>query len=151
MASKYKFSAEQIQTFKEAFALFDKDGDGQITATELGIIMQSLGHKHTQADLERMIAEADTDGNGTVEFKEFMDMMGKVMSLADPDEVIKETFQVFDKEGKGYIAAEELKRVMSTLGENVTDEELDEMIREADVNGDRKVDFNEFVTMMKTT
>ncbi|CAL1547851.1 unnamed protein product [Lymnaea stagnalis] len=151
MAHKFKFTEDQVNSFREAFELFDKDGDGQITAVELGIIMNSLGQNHTQADLERMIAEADTDGNGTVEFKEFMDMMAKVMYISDPEEDIKETFRVFDKDGNGYIEADELRRVMTNLGEKLTDEEVDEMIREADVNGDRRVDYNEFARMMKST
>jgi len=57
---------------------------------------------------------------------------------------------VFDKDGNGKISKEELKLVMKNLGENLTDEEINEMIREADDDGDGHVDFDEFVKMMQT-
>ena len=58
------------------------------------------------------------------------------------------TFRVFDKDGNGYISVAELRHVMTNLGEKLTDEEVDEMIREADIDGDGQVNYEEFVTMM---
>ena len=57
-------------------------------------------------------------------------------------------FRVFDRDGDGYISAEELSQVMLTLGESLTQDEIDEMIREADLDGDGKVGYDEFATMM---
>ena len=59
-----------------------------------------------------------------------------------------EFFSVFDKDGNGYISAAELRHVMTNLGEKLTDEEVDEMIREADIDGDGQVNYEEFVAMM---
>jgi len=66
---------EQIAEIKEAFSLFDKDGDGTITSKELGTVMCSLGQKPTDAELVDMINEVDANGNGTIEFPEFLTMM----------------------------------------------------------------------------
>lgn len=56
--------------------------------------------------------------------------------------------QVFDKDGNGFISAQELRHIMTNLGEKLTDEEVDEMIREADVDGDGQINYDEFVDMM---
>lgn len=141
---------EQIAEFKEAFSLFDQDGDGTITAVELGTIMQSLGQNPTQAELQDMINEVDADGNGSIDFPEFLTMMAKKMKDIDSVHEIKEAFRVFDKEGKGYISAAELRNVMTNLGEKLTDEEVDEMIREADIDGDGQINYEEFVQIMTT-
>uniref|UniRef100_A0A9L0KKN2 EF-hand calcium-binding domain-containing protein 11 n=2 Tax=Amniota TaxID=32524 RepID=A0A9L0KKN2_EQUAS len=134
--------------FKEAFSLFDKDGDGTITTKELGTVMRSLGQNPTEAELQDMINEVDADGNGTIDFPEFLTMMARKMKDTDSEEEIREAFRVFDKDGNGYISAAELRHVMTNLGEKLTDEEVDEMIREADIDGDGQVNYEEFVQMM---
>ncbi|EFC50789.1 flagellar calmodulin [Naegleria gruberi] len=146
--SNNELTEEQIAEFKEAFSLFDKDGDGTITTSELGTVMRSLGQNPTEAELHDMINEVDADGNGTIDFTEFLTMMAKKMKDTDNEEEIKEAFKVFDKDGNGFISAQELRHVMCNLGEKLTDEEVDEMIREADIDGDNQINYTEFVKMM---
>ncbi|KAI4577178.1 hypothetical protein MJG53_004983 [Ovis ammon polii x Ovis aries] len=138
-----QLTEEQIAEFKEAFSLFDKDGDGTITTKELGTVMRSLGQNPTEAELQDMINEVDADGNGTIDFPEFLTMMARKMKDTDSEEEIREAFRVFDKDGNGYISAAELRHVMTNLGEKLTDEEVDEMIREADIDGDGQVNYEE--------
>uniref|UniRef100_A0A8I5U8H9 Calmodulin 3 n=1 Tax=Pongo abelii TaxID=9601 RepID=A0A8I5U8H9_PONAB len=148
LAMADQLTEEQIAEFKEAFSLFDKDGDGTITTKELGTVMRSLGQNPTEAELQDMINEVDADGNGTIDFPEFLTMMARKMKDTDSEEEIREAFRVFDKDGNGYISAAELRHVMTNLGEKLTDEEVDEMIREADIDGDGQVNYEEFVQMM---
>ncbi|KAK3093733.1 hypothetical protein FSP39_019382 [Pinctada imbricata] len=129
------------EEFKEAFSLFDKDGDGNVTTKELGTVMRSLGQNPTEAELQDMINEMDTDGNGTVDFPEFLTLMARKLSDADSVEDLIEAFRVFDKDGNGEISAAELRHVMKSLGENLTDDEVDEMIREADVDGNGQINY----------
>merc|ERR1711993_116114 len=143
-----QLTEEQIAEFREAFSLFDKDGDGTITTRELGTVMRSLGQNPTEAELQDMINEVDADGNGTIDFPEFLTMMARKMKDTDTEEEIKEAFRVFDKDGNGYISAAELNHVMTNLGEKLTAEEIDEMVREADIDGDGQVNYEEFVKMM---
>ena len=84
----------------------------------------------------------DTDGNGTIDFPEFLAMMTNRLKDNYTDEEIREAFRVFDKDGNGFISAAELRHVMTNLGEKLTDEEIEDMIREADIDGDGQVDFD---------
>ena len=70
------------------------------------------------------------------------------MKDQDTEDDIIEAFRVFDKDGNGTISAAELRHVMTNLGEKLTDEEGDEMIREADVNGDGIIDYKEFTKII---
>merc|ERR1711924_17234 len=85
-----QLTEEQIAEFKEAFSLFDKDGDGTITTKELGTVMRSLGQNPTEAELQGMINEVDVDGSGTIDFPEFLNLMAKKMKDTDSEEEIKE-------------------------------------------------------------
>ncbi|XP_059439246.1 calmodulin-like protein 8 [Corylus avellana] len=139
---------EQIAEFQEAFCLLDKDGDGCITIEELATAIKSLNQNPTEEELRSMIKEVDADGNGTIEFGEFLNLMARKMKESDAEKELKEAFKVFDKDQDGYISPNELRHVMINLGERLTDEEVDQMIREADLDGDGLVNYEEFVRMM---
>ena len=89
-------------------------------------------------------------GNGTIDFPEFLTMMARKMKDTDSEEEIREAFRVFDKDGNGFISAAELRHVMTNLGEKLTDEEVDEMIREADIDGDGQVNYEGIYLHHKT-
>ena len=80
-------------------------------------------------------------GNGTIDFPEFLTMMARKMKDTDSEEELRESFRVFDKDGNGYISAAELRHVMTNLGEKLTDDEVDEMMKEADTNGDGQISY----------
>ena len=128
----------------------DKDGDGTITTKELGTVMRSLGQSPTEAELADMVNEIDANGDGTVDFPEFLTMMSRKINDVESEEEILETFKVFDKDGNGYISAAELRHIMTNIGEKLSDEEVDEMIREADIDGDGQINYVEFVKLMMT-
>uniref|UniRef100_A0A646QDE0 Calglandulin n=1 Tax=Hemiscolopendra marginata TaxID=943146 RepID=A0A646QDE0_9MYRI len=146
--AEYGLTDEQVAEFKEAFMLFDKDEDGTITSSELGVVMRSLGQRPSETELRDMVNEVDIDGNGTIEFNEFLQMMSKKMKDSDSEEELREAFRVFDKNGDGFISASELRHVMTNLGEKLTDEEVDDMIKEADMDGDGLVNYEEFVSIL---
>lgn len=80
-------------------------------------------------------------GSGTIDFGEFLAMMSKKYSEEDLESDIREAFRIFDKDGNGSISASELRHVMTNLGEKLTDEEVEEMLREADIDGDGQINY----------
>ena len=118
---------------------------GTITTKELGVVMRSLGQTPTEAELQEMIKEVDANKDGTIDFKEFLTLMSRKTRDADSQDELREAFKVFDKDGNGYISAAELRHVMTSLGEKLTDAEVDAMMKEADADGDGQVDYEEFV------
>ncbi|OEU22277.1 calmodulin [Fragilariopsis cylindrus CCMP1102] len=146
MADQY--TEEQIAEFKEAFSIFDRDGDGTIDSEELGTVMRSLGNQPTEEEVEDMIREADTDGNGTIDFMEFIEMMPRQERDDNAEEEMIEAFRIFDTDGDGSITADELRQIFNNLGEKLTDEEISDMIKEADTDGDGEINYQEFVRMM---
>ncbi|KAF8657585.1 hypothetical protein AX16_002168, partial [Volvariella volvacea WC 439] len=143
-----QLTEEQISEFKEAFSLFDKDGDGSITFKELGTVMRSLGQNPTEAELQDMVKEVEAKGRTQVDFPEFLTLMARKMRDTDSEEEILEAFKVFDKGNTGFISATELRHVMTNLGEKLTDAEVDEMLREAGTDDNGEISYADFVKMM---
>ncbi len=142
-------SDEKIAELKAAYEFFDKDRDGKIATKELGSIMRNLGQNPTDSELKRIIAEVDSDGNGTIDFKEFLGLMVNKMNDTDTEEELLEAFKIFDRDNKGYITALELRLVMNNLGEVLSPYEIDELVKEADIDGDGHIDYDEFLKMME--
>jgi len=126
------------------------DGDGTITAKELDTVLRSLGQNLTEAELQDMINEVDTDGSGTIDFPEFVTMMTRQAQEADAEAEIREAFMMFDKDGDGYISLEEFQQVVISLGERLSDTDVKDMIRKADTDGDGQISYEEFVEMMQS-
>ncbi|QBM88212.1 Ca2+-binding protein, EF-hand superfamily [Metschnikowia aff. pulcherrima] len=143
-----KLSEEQIAEFKEAFSLFDKDSDGKITTKELGTVMRSLGQNPSESELTDMINEVDTNSDGLIDFPEFLTMMARKMKDTDSEAEIAEAFKVFDRNGDGKISAAELRHVLTSIGEKLSDADVDQMIREADTNNDGEIDIQEFTQLL---
>ncbi|VAI30019.1 unnamed protein product [Triticum turgidum subsp. durum] len=127
-----ELTKEQIQEFREAFSLFDKDGDGTITTKELGTVMRSLGQHPTEEEL-----------------KDFLGLVARQMrGDAEAEEELHEAFRVFDKDNNGFISLDELRTVMKNLGEKLSEDELNEMLQEADADGDGQINYKEFAKVM---
>jgi calmodulin len=138
----------KLKEYREAFENFDKDHSGTISFKELGSMMKSLGQNPSDQELRDIISEVDLDGNGYIDFNEFVMIMHKRSKENDPEEDVISAFRVFDKDGNGTISTKELRHIMTTIGDKLTDEEVNQMIEEADVDGDGIINYEEFVRMM---
>ena len=111
-------------------------------------VLQDIINHLSCSDVRVFVFQIDADNSGSIDFPEFLTMMARKMKDTDSEEEILEAFKVFDKDGNGFISAAELRHIMTNLGEKLTDEEVDEMIREADIDGDGQINYEEFVKMM---
>jgi len=144
-----ELSEDQIEELKVMFNLFDQDGNQTITIKELGLCMRALGQNITQGELAAIIAEIDADGNGIIEFPEFVDLMSRrPWGIQGSEAELKEAFSSFDKTGEGYVSAAEVRRMLTTMGEALTDEELDQMMLQIPKDGDGMIPYAECVRMM---
>lgn len=141
---KKVMTEEEVAKLWEAFKVFDADGSGGISASELGEVMRSLGQSPSKTELRDKIKEVDVDLSGTIDFEEFKTLM--VSTQGDRKSRLKLAFSVFDEDGTGQISTKELHNVMSQFG--LTDEELDQMIKEVDSDGDASIDFEEFMKLV---
>nr|XP_027798759.1 centrin-1 [Marmota flaviventris] len=148
---KPELTEDQKQEVREAFDLFDADGSGTIDVKELKVAMRALGFEPRKEELKKMISEVDREGTGKISFNDFLAVMTQKMSEKDTKEEIMKAFRLFDDDETGKISFKNLKRVAAELGENLTDEELQEMIDEADRDGDGEVNEEEFLKIMKKT
>ena len=143
-----ELSAELKAEYKQTFDMFDTDQSGRISSAELGKVMEQLGQAANEADLHAMVSDVDTDGDGEINFEEFLMMMARKENT-DNDE-IRAAFAIFDKNQDGFISRTELRTVMESLGEEqLTEEDIDTMMKGADQNGDGQVSFEEFAAMMR--
>lgn len=148
---KFELTEEQRNDIKQAFDLFDTSGTGVIDIKELKVAIRAVGFEPKKEEIKKMIADIDKDGKGKVDFSDFLSLMTVKMAEKDSKEEIMKAFRLFDDDNTGTISFKNLKRVAKELGENLTDEEIQEMISEADRDGDGEVNQDEFLRIMKKT
>ncbi|KAK1262544.1 putative calcium-binding protein CML7 [Acorus gramineus] len=142
-----ELSDDQVASMREAFSLFDTDGDGRIAASELGILMRSLGGNPTQAQLKQIVAEEGL--TSPFDFPRFLDLMRKHMKLTEPfDRQLRDAFRVLDKDSTGSVSVSDLRHVLTSIGEKLEPSEFDEWIREVDVGPDGTIKYEEFIVRM---
>jgi len=149
-AKDVKQSAAMTQAeMEEAFNLFDRLGSGKLKTTTLDTLVRACGLTPSDAQIGGMKKEVDTEDTGEFDFPQLLALVQehKEDAVKTPDEVL-EAFRVFDKDGKGVISVEDLKSHMSNLGERLQENEVVDLIKDADPNGTGLVNYEEFVKKM---
>jgi len=139
---------EKSREVKEAFDMFDRDKDGKINNNELNNVMKALGYNLTEKEVSEIMGENDNDNDGKLKFEEVLYLVNNRSKEIDTEDELIEAFRLFDKEGKGYIGTEEIKHLLLMLGESMTNEEIEEIITQADLDGDGKVSYQDFAKLM---
>jgi len=144
----FQLTDDQVADFRDAFKKFDAAGEGEIPTSELGTVMKMLGHKLNDEELEECIKMVDSDGGGSVDIDEFMELMRTKTKEAQDEVEVKEAFRVLDKEGKGEIHTDVITEILRMLDDTLTEDDLRDLISEIDSDGSGWVDYDEFKALM---
>jgi len=146
-----ELTEEQKQEIKEAFDLFDTEGRNEIDAKELKVAMRALGFEPKKEEVRKILQDIDKNGEGVIRYDDFAEIMTVKMLERDPVEEMKKAFLLICEDGHDKITLKSLRKTAEELGENMTKEELQEMIEEADRDGDGEIGEEDFIKIMKKT
>ncbi|KAM4677396.1 calmodulin-like protein 4 [Discoglossus pictus] len=141
-------SQDEIHNFKECFSLYDKKGKGKIPARDLLTVMRCLGTCPTPSEVTRHLQGQKIGKDGEVDFSTFLTIMYRQHKQEDPQNEIMVAMLMFDKQKKGLISLAELKSKLTQMGEKLSPEEADELLKEAKVGPDGMVRYEDFVRNM---
>ena len=133
---------EENNKIKEAFALFDQNDDGILTKDELIILLRSLGKYITENDVTNLIRNVNT-----IDINNFMIILNKI-APKDTRQNLQEAFEIFDSENNGYINVPEFRHILTNLGEKLTNDEIDNIIIQLDINNEGKIYKEIFLTTL---
>jgi centrin-1 len=148
---KSELSEDQKAEIEEAFRMLDFDKDGYISTKDIKIALRSIGFEPTKKEILHMIGEVDPESDGMISLPLFTKMMTKKRDEMDPEEEIRRAFRLFADDSTEGIRASDIKRVAIEIGENLTDEELKDIIEEADRDNDGIITFEDFANVMRKT
>jgi len=150
MSGKSGFSEDAVAEFQETFMLFDTKGDGMIPCTQVGDVLRALGQNPTQSEVARLMQDQRNDGR--VSFETFLPILQAVSQKPIKDTVddFVEGLRHFDKDGNGFISSAELRHMLTSLGEKMSEEDVEDLIRgQEDSHGN--INYEEFVKMVLST
>lgn len=146
-AINQKLRNQVVQMFNK----FDTNGDGKISISDLGSILNMLGSKTSPEEVKKIMTEIDSDGDGFIDLKEFEAFYLAGAGKDTNDQELRDAFALYDKDKNGKISAIELHSVLKSLGEKCSVKDCRKMISSVDVDGDGCVNFEEFKKMMAGT
>jgi len=142
------FTEDQIAEFQETFMLFDTRGDGMIPNTKVGEVLRALGTNPTEAEVHRLCQDY-MKKDDRISFDTFLPILQSVSSkkITDTVEDFVEGLRHFDKDGNGFITSAELRHLLTSLGERMSEEDVECLIHgQEDSQGN--INYEQFVRMV---
>ncbi|CAF2394579.1 unnamed protein product [Rotaria sp. Silwood2] len=143
-----ELSAEKVQDFQAAFSLMDSQSKGYVCSNDIIRVAQAADMTFAENEAELLVGSADEDHSGGIDMREFISIMTTHVNPQDLEEELRQTFQVFDKDGNGTINANELKRFVRLWDSELTEDEANDMISQADPNKTGSINYNDFVEFL---
>jgi len=140
----------QQKAAKDAFGAYDKKGESQIKVGDIGSAMKKMGHNITPEFLEKWEEDIDQDGTGYIGLDEFIILARRKIQEDEDERELKEIFRVLDKEKRGEVNTSELRWILKSLGDDLTEDDIDDMIADVDTDGSGWVDYDEFSKLMNS-
>ncbi|EOY32687.1 Calcium-dependent protein kinase 19 isoform 2, partial [Theobroma cacao] len=141
-------SLEEVAGIKEAFKMMDTRKQGKINLDELRMGLQKLGQQIPDADLQILMEAADVDGDGTLNYGEFVAVSVHLKKMAN-DEHLHKAFAFFDLNKSGYLEIEDLRDALNDEVDTSSEEVIDAIMHDVDTDKDGRISYEEFVAMMK--
>ena len=138
-------SENKIKEYKSVFDLNDNNKDGNVTLDELANILKAINISSSDEEIKEIIMELELEGNDEINFENFVSIINRRDKDVDNEEEVIKAFKFFDKEGNGLININELKNIMLSVGKNISEEELNDMLKEADIDMDGYINYEEFI------
>ena len=143
--SALNLSPREIQEYHEAFNFFDTAKQGYIQVNDVGKVMRAVGLNPSESELERIVRSV----KNKVGFNEFLNLASKTMTENRVNEQqIRDAFKIFDSYGNGLVNLMQMKVSLQNLGECLSNEEVDELIREADIDCEGNINYEELVKIL---
>ncbi|KAJ1646152.1 Calcium-binding component of the spindle pole body (SPB) half-bridge [Coemansia asiatica] len=143
-----KITDEKLEEINEAFGLFDTNKDDHLDYFELKVAMRALGFDMKKDDVLNTLQRYGTDDKNTISRDAFVRAASEMIAKRDPVEEFKKAFKLIDESNTGKITATSLRRIARELGENISDEEIQAMIEEFDLDNDGCINEEEFLKIM---
>merc|ERR1711907_600835 len=146
-----EINEQQKKELWESFNLLDPEGTGKVAAADIRVVLRALGDDPSKEDVEKLVSKFDSSKTGALDFSEYMDLLIDKMSENDTPEDIQLAFRQFDRANENVITFEDLKEVVKDLEEELTNEEIMEMITYFKAEGDdtKELSREEFFRIMR--
>ena len=131
--------------YKSIFEMHDSNKDGNVNSLELANILKAININIPDEEIKEIMTEIDLEGKGEINYEEFISILNRREKDVDNEEELLKAFKVFDKEGNGLININELKHIMLTVGNNLSESEINDMLTEADTDMDGYINYEEFI------
>ena len=141
---------DRRQDYKNVFEMYDKNKDNNVNSLELANIFKALNIDVTDEEIKQMISEVDLEGNGEINFEDFITIVNRRGKESDTEEEVLRAFKIFDKEGNGLISITDLRHIILDGGCELSEEELNDMLIDADTDMDGFVNYEEFIRLLLT-
>jgi calmodulin len=148
MQNGFSLTDDQLKQATEIFKRFDKKNQNKISTNDLGPAVRALHLAITPETLKEWADSIDEEATGFISLNGFLEMYGRKLQEDADTRDLKEAFRVLDKNKKGEIDVEDLRWILRSLGDDLTEEDIEDMIRDTDTDGSGTVDFDEFYHLM---